>query len=87
MAGIERGYKMVKVKIYEKGMTYHSAITLDVDSEKHRRELEEILIACGNPYMVEPVEKNPFMVEPVEKIKAHGADGETFVVGGDKDDF
>ena len=68
---------MVKVKIYEKGMTYHSAITLDVDSEKHRRELEEILIACGNPYMV----------EPVEKIKAHGADGETFVVGGDKDDF
>lgn len=67
---------MVKVKIYEKGMTYHSAITLDVD-EKNRRELEEILIACGNPYMV----------EPVEEIKAHGADGETFVVGGDKDDF
>lgn len=73
---VERGYKMVKVKIYEKGMTYHSAITLDVD-EKNRRELEEILIACGNPYMV----------EPVEEIKAHGADGETFVVGGDKDDF
>lgn len=68
---------MVKVKIYEKGMTYHSAITLDVVSIQHRRELEEILIACGNPYMV----------EPVEEIKAHGADGETFVVGGDKDDF
>lgn len=76
---------MVKVKIYEKGMTYHSAITLDVDSEKHRRELEEILIACGNPYMV----------EPVAEIKAHGADGETITVGGehvarvggDKDDF
>lgn len=75
---------MVKVKIYEKGMTYHSAITLDVESEKHRRELEEILIACGNPYMV----------EPVEEIKMHGA-GETFMVGGlhvdrvrgDKDDF
>lgn len=67
---------MVKVKIYEKGMTYHSAITLDVD-ERNRRELEEILIACGNPYMV----------EPVAEIKAHGADGETFVVGGDKDDF
>lgn len=73
---VERGYKMVKVKIYEKGMTYHSAITLDVD-ERNRRELEEILIACGNPYMV----------EPVAEIKAHGADGETFVVGGDKDDF
>lgn len=67
---------MVKVKIYEKGMTYHSAITLDVD-ERNRRELEEILIACGNPYMV----------EPVAEIKAHGADGETLVVGGDKDDF
>ncbi len=67
---------MVKVKIYEKGMTYHSAITLDVD-ERNRRELEEILIACGNPYMV----------EPVAEIKANGADGETFVVGGDKDDF
>lgn len=73
---VERGFKMVKVKIYEKGMTYHSAITLDVD-ERNRRELEEILIACGNPYMV----------EPVAEIKAHGADGETFVVGGDKDDF
>ena len=68
---------MVKVKIYEKGMTYHSAITLDVVSIQHRRELEEILIACGNPYMV----------EPVEEIKAHGANGETFVGGGDKDDF
>lgn len=53
---------MVKVKIYEKGMTYHSAITLEVANEKHRRELEEILIACGNPYMVEPVAEITFVV-------------------------
>ncbi len=47
---------MVKIEIYEKGITYHSAITLEVN-DADRRELERILIACGHMYRVTPIEK------------------------------
>lgn len=47
---------MVKIEIYEKNITYHSAITLEVN-DADRRELERILIACGLMYRVTPIEK------------------------------
>lgn len=53
---IQGGKDMVKIEIYEKGITYHSAITLEVN-DADRRELERILIACGHMYRVTPIEK------------------------------
>lgn len=48
---------MYKVEIYEKGITYHSAMTIDVRSIKRLRELEEILLETGHMYRVQPVEE------------------------------
>ena len=50
---------MYKVEIYEKGITYHSAMTIDVNSIKRLRELEEILLETGHMYRVQPVEDKP----------------------------
>lgn len=50
---------MYKVEIYEKGITYHSAMAIDVRSIKQLRELEEILLETGHMYRVEPVEDEP----------------------------
>lgn len=50
---------MFKVEIYAKGITYHSAITIDVKNIKRLRELEEILLETGHMYRVEPVEDEP----------------------------
>ena len=61
MAGIERGYKMVKVEIYEKGITYHAALTLDNLFDAEERELSKILKRAGYSYRVTPIE------EPAEK--------------------
>ena len=51
-----KGKTMVKIEIYEKNITYHSAITLEVN-DADRRELERILIACGLMYRVTPIEE------------------------------
>lgn len=48
---------MYKVEIYEKGITYHSAMTIDVQNIKRLRELEEILLETGHMYRVQPVEE------------------------------
>ena len=48
---------MFKVEIYEKGITYHSAMTIDVQNIKRLRELEEILLETGHMYRVQPVEE------------------------------
>lgn len=48
---------MYKVEIYEKGITYHSAMAIDVRSIKQLRELEEILLETGHMYRVQPVEE------------------------------
>ena len=48
---------MFKVEIYAKGITYHSAITIDVKNIKRLRELEEILLETGHMYRVQPVEE------------------------------
>lgn len=48
---------MYKVEIYEKGITYHSAITIDVKNIKRLRELEETLLETGHMYRVQPVEE------------------------------
>ena len=50
---------MYKVEIYEKGITYHSAMTIDVQSIKRLRDLEEILLETGHTYRVQPVEDEP----------------------------
>lgn len=50
---------MYKVEIYEKGITYHSAMTIDVQNIKRLRELEEILLETGHMYRVQPVEDEP----------------------------
>ena len=47
---------MVKIEIYEKNITYHSAITLEVN-DADRRELERILLTYGYAFRVTPIEK------------------------------
>lgn len=69
---------MMKVEIYEKGITYHSSLTIDVKNMKRLRELEEILIETGHMYRVTPVE---------DETVAHGADGTAVAIGGGSDDF
>lgn len=46
---------MVKIEIYEKGITYHSALTLEVTVEE-LRALDKILRATGNAYRVTPID-------------------------------
>ena len=50
---------MYKVEIYKKGITYSSAITINMQSIKRLRELEEILLETGHTYRVQPVEDEP----------------------------
>lgn len=47
---------MLKVEIYEKGITYHSALTLDGLFEAELRELAKILQRAGYAYRVTPIE-------------------------------
>lgn len=50
---------MLKVEIYEKGITYHSSLTINIKNMKRLRDLEEILIGTGHMYRVAPVEDEP----------------------------
>lgn len=48
---------MLKVEIYEKGITYHSALTLDGLYDAELRELAKILQRVGHSYRVTPIEE------------------------------
>lgn len=50
---------MYKVEIYEKGITYHSSMTIEVKNIKRLRELEEILLETGHMYRVTPDTDEP----------------------------
>ena len=56
-----KGQIMVRVEIYEKGITYHAALTLDNLFDAEERELAKILKRAGYSFRVTPIE------EPVEK--------------------
>lgn len=48
---------MLKVEIYEKGITYHSALTLYGLYDAELRELAKILQRLGHSYRVTPIEE------------------------------